>query len=68
MTVFPEIEQWSDNLLDDAALVEMIEASNAYAFAEFNDPINEIYETMWRSVGGFIPQLLAMAVKQRTSG
>jgi hypothetical protein len=53
---FPEIEMWSGGPpLDDAALVAMIEASNAYALCEFHDPVNEIYETMWRAVAGYLP-------------
>jgi hypothetical protein len=64
---FPEIEMWSGGPpLDDAALVAMIEASNAYALCEFHDPVNEIYDTMWRAVAGYLPELLQIAVKERT--
>ena len=68
MTVkdFPEIEMWSGGPpLDDAALFTMIEASNAYAFCQFHDPVNEIYETMWRAVAGYLPELLQIAVNER---
>ena len=58
MTVFPEIEMWSDNDLTDTALFNMIEASNAYALCNVSDPVNAIYQEMWMAVGGFIPQLL----------
>ena len=66
MTAFPEIEMWSDNgPMPDAALVAMIEASNAYAFAEFHDPVNQIYTDMLMSVAPYLPQLLAIAVEYR---
>ena len=66
MTVFPEIEMWSENgAMPDAALVEMIEASNAYALCEFNDPVNQIYADMLMSVAPYLPQLLAIAVEYR---
>ena len=68
MTVFPDIEMWSENgEMPDAALAEMIEASNAYALCEFNDPVNEIYANMLMSVARYLPQLLTIAVEQRAS-
>jgi hypothetical protein len=69
MTIFPEIEMWSQNgPMSDEALVEMIEASNAYALCEFQDPVNEIYMDMLLSVARYLPQLLQIAVKGRIKG
>jgi hypothetical protein len=61
----PEIEMWSTNPLDDKALFEMIEASNAYALCKFTDPVNKIYWDMLLAVSGYIPQLLKIAVEDR---
>lgn len=57
---------WSENgEMPDSALVEMIEASNAYALCDFQDPVNDIYAAMLLSVAPYLPQLLAIAVEAR---
>ena len=69
MSVFPEIEMWSDNgEIPDQALAYMIEASNAYALCDFHDPVNDIYGEMLMAVAAYLPQLLTIAVERRRLG
>jgi hypothetical protein len=66
MACFPEIEMWSANgPIPDRDLAEMIEASNAYALCEFNDPVSDIYTAMLFSVARYLPQLLQIAADSR---